>query len=136
MWQKDSSHNVTKATRKVTYSASDEDTSGGAEPQAEEQPEAADQTQEGAENGDTAQGQAAETDAAAQTPEELEQQAQAQRDAAIAALSPGAPRFYLKQHYVTISAGKSSTSFPGWRTLRMTRMTDPVCSVTSAWKAM
>ena len=32
--------------------------------------------------------QAAETDAAAQTPEELEQQAQAQRDAAIAALSP------------------------------------------------
>ena len=56
---KDSSHNVRKATRKVTYSASDEDTSGGAEPQAEEQPEAADQTQEGAENGDTAQGQAA-----------------------------------------------------------------------------
>ena len=103
---KDSSHNVTKATRKVTYSASDEDTYGGAEPQAEGQPEAADQTQEDAENGDTAQGQAAETDAAAQTPEELEQQAQAQRDAAIAALSPGAPRFYLKQHYVTISVGE------------------------------
>ena len=132
---KDSSHNVTKATRKVTYSASDEDTSGGAEPQAEEQPEAADQTQEGAENGDTARDRLQR-----QTPRHRLRRSWSSRHrhsgCGDCGTVPGAPRFYLKQHYVTISAGKSSTSFPGWRTLRMTRMTDPVCSVTSAWKAM
>ncbi len=103
---KDNSHNVTKATRKVGYSDSAENTAGESEQQENVQTDPEAETQEGTQAEDAAAGQAAETGVAAQTPEAMEQQAQALRDEAIAALSPNAPRFYLKQHYVTINVGE------------------------------
>lgn len=95
---KDSKNNVTKATRKVSYTT---DASAVAQPADTADGEGQPQESADGQNADAAGTDAAAQDASAQAAADW----QAQNEAAIAALSAESPRFYLTQYTVEIERG-------------------------------
>lgn len=123
----DRSHNVTKSSWEMKR-----DTSANGET-VQPVEGAGDETDPGQEDAGLQEGGEETTEETENS--DPEEQAIAAREEQIAALSDEAPRFYLKQHQVTVEKMASLTDCPGWRKFQMMQMTGTVCFAISKWKA-
>lgn len=98
---KDSSQNITKAIRIIDYAGDDMEKDAADVTNTDENLES------GAAGDDKQKSSEAEQASSEESPEDMETKAVEAREVAIAELPEAYPRFYLKQHYVSVNVGES-----------------------------